>query len=98
MPEGIEKVDGRKANGGKRPGSGRKKGVPNKATRTLKEAAQEYTQVALQTLVEVAEDINAPHAARVSASNALLDRGHGKPIQAIEGTGEGGVVKIKMVV
>ncbi|MCL2657753.1 MAG: hypothetical protein FWD62_10115 [Betaproteobacteria bacterium] len=33
-------------------------------------------------------DENAPQAARISAANALLDRGYGKPQQAVELTGE----------
>jgi hypothetical protein len=92
----IEKIDKRKANGGKRPGSGRKKGVPNKVAFDLKIAAQQYTPAALETLVQIAQDPEAPHSARVQASNALLDRGHGKPVQAIEGTGEDGVIEVRL--
>jgi hypothetical protein len=94
--EKIEKVDARKGNGGKRPGSGRKKATPNKVTFDLRKAAQEYTTTALQTLADIANDDKAPPAARVSASNALLDRGHGKPVQAIEGTGEDGVIEVRL--
>ncbi len=69
---------------------GRKKGVPNKATAEVKKAAQEHTEAAIKVLVEVAEN-GESEAARVSAANALLDRGHGKPTQAITGEDSGPV-------
>ena len=56
---------------------GREAGTPNKATASIREAAQQYTETAIQTLVEVMSDETAPHAARVAAANSLLDRGHG---------------------
>ena len=58
---------------------GREAGTPNKATASIREAAQQYTETAIQTLVEVMSDETAPHAARVAAANSLLDRGYGKP-------------------
>lgn len=59
---------------------GRKAGTPNKNPRPLKELAQQYTEQALQCLVDIFQDKAAPHAARVSASKELLDRGHGKAV------------------
>lgn len=41
-----EKVDGKSKRGGKRPGSGRKKGVPNKLTGDLKAAILEAAETA----------------------------------------------------
>lgn len=74
--------------GGKREGAGRKPGSPNKLTvaqrRTLAEIAGEYTEKAIQTLAQIMEDKKAPHAARATAANSLLDRAHGKPKQPIE--------------
>jgi hypothetical protein len=64
---------------------GRAKGTPNKATASIREAAQQYTETAIQTLVEVMSDETAPHAARVAAANSLLDRGHGKITVRFEG-------------
>lgn len=58
---------------------GRQAGTPNKATASIRDAAQQYTEDALRTLVEVMGDETAPHAARAAAANSLLDRGHGKP-------------------
>ena len=57
---------------------GREAGTPNKATASIREAAQQYTETAIQTLVEVMSDETAPHAARVAAANSLLDVGYGK--------------------
>lgn len=86
--------------GGKRPGAGRKKGSLGKATiqqrGTLEEIARTYTQDALDVLVQVARESQSD-AARVSAANALLDRGYGKPSQHTELTGkDGGDIKVKL--
>lgn len=69
--------------GGKRPGAGRPKGVPNRSTSELKAAAQRYTDDALKTLAEIMTDDDQPGPARVSAANAILDRGYGKPMQPV---------------
>ena len=63
---------------------GRQAGTPNKTTASIREAAQQYTDEALKTLVEVMGDETAPHAARVAAANSLLDRGHGMPRQELD--------------
>ena len=63
---------------------GRQAGTPNKATASIREAAQQYTDEALKTLVDVMGDETAPPAARVAAANSLLDRGHGKPRQELD--------------
>lgn len=69
--------------GGRRPGAGRPKGVPNKANSDLKQAAQAYTDEALKTLAKIMKDEKQPGPARVSAANAILDRGHGKAMQPV---------------
>ena len=77
---------------------GRKKGVPNKVTREIKELAQQYGRGALLTAVEIMDDKAAPHPARVSAANIVLDRAYGKPGQAIEHTGkDGGPIETRNV-
>lgn len=83
-------------NRGSKPGErrgGREKGVPNKATRTLKEMAREYTAEALAVLVEVATG-GESEAAKVAAANSLLDRGYGKPSQVLNGDEDGGAVRV----
>jgi hypothetical protein len=62
--------------------SGNPGGRP-KAIAEVKELAREHTGKAVETLVSIMSDPKAPPAARVSAANALLDRGYGKPPQHI---------------
>lgn len=69
--------------GGKRPGAGRKPGKVGAAKRALAEMAKDHAEAAMKTLVDIAKDSRAPHAARVSAATAILDRGYGKPAQAM---------------
>src|SRR6478735_10079032 len=66
-------------------GKGRPRRVPNKATAAVREIAQEYTLEAVEALATVMRDPSAPHAARISAATALLDRGHGRPTQPVSG-------------
>jgi len=72
------------ARGGKREGAGRPKGAPNKATASVRDAAQTFTTDALNVLAEIMRSPEHPAAARVSAASAILDRGHGKPTQSVE--------------
>jgi hypothetical protein len=50
----------------------------------VKAAARELTQDAIDTLASVMKDPKAPAAARISAAVVLLDRGHGRPFQAVD--------------
>lgn len=78
---------------------GRKKGVPNKATACLKEAAQVYTEQALSTLATIMLSASEGGAARVAAANALLDRGYGKPKQSVEASGpDGGAIQTEATI
>ena len=47
----------------------------------VRDIARESTTLAIETLRTIAADTEAPHAARVSAATALLDRAWGKPMQ-----------------
>ena len=67
--------------------SGNPGGRP-KVVAEVKELARAHTLEAIETLVSIMSNPKAAPAARVSAANALLDRGYGKPPQHI--TGEGG--------
>ncbi|WP_247328654.1 hypothetical protein [Bradyrhizobium sp. 21] len=49
----------------------------------IKSLARTHTPVAMKTLVQIMRDKEAPAHARVSAANAILDRGWGKPVQPI---------------
>lgn len=55
-----------------------------KAPIEIKSLARSYTDSAIKTLVGVMQQPDAPAAARVTAAQALLDRGWGKPTQTIE--------------
>jgi hypothetical protein len=70
--------------GGKRAGSGRKPGAKNKSTLALKEFAGQFSQEAVQVLVEAMRDPEAPPAVRIQAADKLLDRSHGKPAVHLE--------------
>ncbi|SFP67239.1 hypothetical protein SAMN05216330_10979 [Bradyrhizobium sp. Ghvi] len=68
---------------------------PSKA-RTLTEIrslARSHTKTAIRVLVGIMRSSDATPAARVSAANAILDRGWGKVTQPIE-NGEDGVLEL----
>ena len=63
----------------------------------VKAAARELTQDALDTLKAALTAPTAPWAARVAAATSILDRGWGKPGQAVEIAGEiGGALKFDL--
>lgn len=72
--------------GGRRPGAGRPKGKVSAAKKEIAEMARDYAEDAMKVLVDVARDANAPAAARVSAANAIIDRGYGKAPATVEPT------------
>jgi hypothetical protein len=87
---------------GARPGErrgGRPKGVPNKATLEIKEAARQYGPKAVEELARLAGLTNGPGSdseqTRVSAIRELLDRGYGKSTQPISGDANAAPVKIE---
>lgn len=85
----------KKSNRGSKPGEhrgGRRKGVVNKATASIKEIARQYTQDAFDTLVGVLADDSA--SARVAAAKEILDRGYGKASTVLTGDEDGGPMKV----
>jgi len=79
--------------GGKRPGAGRPKGSRSAATKkqqaTISDLAKQHANSAIEALVMIATS-GESEAARVSAANAILDRGYGKPQQSHEHTSPDG--------
>lgn len=71
-----------KSHGGRRPGAGRLAGSPNKLTRPLREAADRESEACLETLVHLRDHGESEHA-RLAAATAILDRGHGRPLQEL---------------
>lgn len=61
----------------------------------VKALAREHTEASIKTLVKIRDNARAPAAARVAAANSILDRGWGKPMQALEHSG--GPVAIEIV-
>jgi len=55
-----------------------------KITTDVKAAARELTPEAMDTLKEAMADPKAPWAAKIAAAIAVLDRGWGKPTQAVD--------------
>lgn len=51
--------------------------------KTADSLAREHTAKAISTLAEVMDDTFAENRDRIRAAEAILDRGHGKPSQAI---------------
>jgi hypothetical protein len=59
----------------------------------IRSAARSHTEAALNCLVGIMGQTDAPPAARVAAANSILDRGWGKPAQPIE-NGEDGAFEL----
>ncbi|MDA9499886.1 hypothetical protein [Bradyrhizobium sp. CCBAU 11357] len=59
----------------------------------IRSLARSHTRTAIRVLVGVMRSEDASPAARVSAANAILDRGWGKAAQKLEG-GEDGVLEL----
>jgi hypothetical protein len=71
--------------------SGNPSGRP-KIPQEVRDLARAHTETAIRALVEVCNNPKGAPAARVSAATALLDRAWGKPVQPVDGDGEGGPV------
>jgi hypothetical protein len=67
--------------------------MPAKTITEIRSIARSHTRTAIKTLVGVMSSKDATHAARVSAANAILDRGWGKPPQSLQ-NGEDGPLEL----
>ena len=52
----------------------------------IRSLARSHTETALRVLAGVMQEPESPHAARISAAIALLDRGWGRPAQTMDMT------------
>jgi len=59
----------------------------------IRSLARSHTRAAINALAGVMRSKDATHAARVSAANAILDRGWGKAAQALENA-DGGALEL----
>jgi hypothetical protein len=64
-----------------------------KSLTEIRSLARSHTRTAVNVLVGIMRSKDATAAARVSAANAILDRGWGKATQAIE-TGDDGALEL----
>ncbi len=77
-----------------RAGLGRPRGSKNHATASIRALAAPYSEQALAVITELLQ--SKTEAIRLAAANALLDRAHGKPPQAL--TGEEGIGPVTVTV
>jgi hypothetical protein len=76
-------MPGNNGNGFKPGQSGNPGGRPA-ILKEVQELARNCTTEAVETLREIMRNKKAPAQARVAASSAMLDRGWGKPLQAVD--------------
>jgi hypothetical protein len=69
----------------------------SKTITEIRSIARSYTRNAINVLVGIMRSKDATAAARVSAANAILDRGWGKPAQAIENGDDGAIELIHRI-
>lgn len=74
---------------------GRRKGSLNKATKDLKEAARLHCEAAVARLAHLMFHAQSEQA-QIAACKELLDRGYGKPAQAIIGDEDEAPIKTVM--
>ena len=67
------------------PGQSGNRGGRPKAVIAVRDLARQHTAAAVETLLTVMQGKKSPAHARVSAAVAILDRGWGRPAQAIAG-------------
>ena len=65
----------------------------SKSLTEIRSLARSHTELAIKVLAGIAQNSESDPA-RVSAANALLDRGWGKPAQPVDGDGEGGAIEL----
>jgi len=78
--------------------SGNPGGVPKGLAEVVK-LARTHTVAAIQALADICQNDDAPPAARVSASSAILDRAWGKPKETLEHAGpDGAAIPVSIAV
>ena len=68
-----------------------------KSLTEIRSLARSHTRTAINILVGIMRSKDATPAARVSAANAILDRGWGKPPQAIQNGDDGALELIHRI-
>jgi hypothetical protein len=70
----------------------------SKTPTQIKSLARGHTETAINVLAGIMNQSDAPHSARVSAATSLLDRGWGKPAQAIVGDDEYDPISVREII
>jgi hypothetical protein len=86
--------------GGARPGAGRKakKQIARPIVQlVLSDLAKRHTESAVKCLVAIMNDENAYPGCRITAAKEILDRGHGRAVQHVEGKNLGGDTVINII-
>lgn len=83
------------SHGGSRSGSGRPKGASNKATVELQDLARQHGASAIQQLAHLMTHATS-ESAQVAAAREILDRGYGRPAQALVGDPNGAPIAISI--
>lgn len=68
-----------------------------RALTSIRSLARSHTRTAITVLVRVMKSEDATPAARVSAANAILDRGWGKATQPLESSSDGALKLIHRI-
>ena len=63
----------------------------------IRSLARSHTKIAVKVLVRIAQSKDATPAARVSAANALLDRGWGKSTQPMESNNDDSIERPRLI-
>ena len=87
--------------GGARSGAGRPVGSKSRATKEAKaklsDLAKKYAPEALAVLAQIMRD-GESESARIAAANSIIDRGYGKPVQAVTGGDDEDAAPLKVVI
>src|ERR1700743_3693099 len=74
-----------------------KNNMAAKSITEIRSLARSHTRTAINVLVGIMRSKDATAAARVSAANAILDRGWGKATQTLEGSEDGALELIHRI-
>ena len=69
----------------------------SKTLTEIRSLARSHTGAAIRALAGVMNSRNATHAAKISAANAILDRGWGKPPQSLQNSDDGALELIHRI-
>lgn len=72
--------------------------MSRKTKQNIQSFARSHTDTAIKTLAGLMTNVEVPAAARVAAARELIDRGWGKPPQAITGEDGEGPVGLSLTV